>query len=165
MFSNTRRPDMSLLATAIVTLALFSACTSMGMGTGSNDAGDTLVGFSWTSENNTSGEMTATFQSTGQAFTGRFFQVTSETRVDDLDPLWDGWHRGFRGWPYWGGGYGDSFITHYSGRVLANLVSPTGARMRCNFRLVRPSSGMVGGGEGRCQSPDGKTINATFPAV
>jgi hypothetical protein len=166
MFSNTWRPSMSLLVAAIVTLASLGACTTTGMGTGSTATGDTLVGFSWTSDNSTSGSMTATFQATGQAYTGRFFQVTSETRVDDLDPLWEGWgRRGFRGWPYWGGGDGDSFITHYSGRVLANLVSPTGARMRCNFRLVRPSSGMSGGGEGRCQSPDGKTIDATFPAV
>jgi putative hemolysin len=28
---------------------------------------------------------------------------------------------------------------------------------------VQPSSGMAGGGQGDCQLPDGKTIEASFP--
>ena len=160
MFSKTWRPAAILIAAACM-----SACTTTGMGTGATASGDTPVAFSWSSDNSTSGTMTATFQQTGQAFTGRFFQVTSETRSDDLQPLWAGWGRRWHEWPYWGDDFGPSFMTHYSGRVLANLVSSTGQHMRCNFRLVRPASGMSGGGEGRCQSPDGKTIDATFPSA
>jgi hypothetical protein len=53
-------------------------------------------------------------------------------------------------------------ITYYSGQVLANLQGP-GGFMRCDFRLMRPSYGMGGGGSGRCQLPSGVTINAQFP--
>jgi hypothetical protein len=34
--------------------------------------------------------------------------------------------------------------------------------MRCDFRLMRPSSGMAGGGMGQCQLPTGVIINAQF---
>lgn len=141
-----------------------SACTTSGMGTGETRGGGTAVSFSWSSENTTSGTMTATLADSGRAFTGRFFEVTSQTRVDDLQPLWTGWHRRWNDWPYWGNDFGPAFMTHYSGRVLANLIGPDGEHMRCNFRLVRPSSGMSGGGEGRCQSPDGSRIDASFPS-
>ena len=53
-------------------------------------------------------------------------------------------------------------ITHYSGQVLANLQGP-GGFMRCDFRLMRPSSGMAGGGVGQCQLPAGAMIQAQFP--
>lgn len=160
MFGNT-----SVAAAGLLTLVLISACTTMGTGTGETRGGGSEVDFAWSSDNARSGTMTATVQSTGQAFTGRFFQVTQETRVDDLQPLWPGWRRRWREWPYWGDDFGPAFMTHYSGRVLANLVSSTGEHMRCNFRLVRPSTGMAGGGEGRCQGPDQKTIDATFPSA
>jgi hypothetical protein len=53
-------------------------------------------------------------------------------------------------------------ITHYSGQVLANLQGPRGF-MRCDFRLMRPSYGMAGGGMGQCQLPSGTIIQAQFP--
>jgi hypothetical protein len=52
-------------------------------------------------------------------------------------------------------------ITHYSGQVLANLQGQ-GGFMRCDFRLMRPSSGMAGGGVGHCQLPAGTIIQAQF---
>jgi hypothetical protein len=112
--------------------------------------------------------MTAKLENSGETFFGKFYQVTSETRVDDLGPLWIGrWNRTWD-WPYWGAawgpGWGSSFVTHYSGRVLANLSSATGEHMRCNFHLVHPARGMSGGGEGRCQLADSEAIDATFPA-
>ena len=61
------------------------------------------------------------------------------------------------------GAAGPSFITHYTGRVVANLSAPSGVHMRCNFQLASPDAGMAGGGAGQCQMPDGKTIDATFP--
>ena len=42
------------------------------------------------------------------------------------------------------------------------LSGPDG-QMRCHFRLMRPGSGMAGGGQGRCQLPSGTMIDATFP--
>jgi hypothetical protein len=53
-------------------------------------------------------------------------------------------------------------VTHYSGQVLANLQGP-GGFMRCDFRLMRPSYGMTGGGMGQCQLPTGTIIQAQFP--
>jgi len=143
-----------------------TACTTMGTGVGETRGGGPGVSFSWKAEGARSGEMTAAIAG-GATYTGRLFQITSDTRVDDMGPLWVGWgprrFGAFGAWPYWDAG--PQFITHYSGRVLANLVSPEGDHMRCNFRLVRPASGMAGGGEGKCQLGDGKTIDATFPAA
>ncbi|MEA3003178.1 MAG: hypothetical protein QOH81_1966 [Sphingomonadales bacterium] len=53
-------------------------------------------------------------------------------------------------------------MTHYTGRVPANLEGP-GGRMRCRFTLMRPSVGMAGGGQRRCQLPNGTIIDADFP--
>jgi hypothetical protein len=36
--------------------------------------------------------------------------------------------------------------------------------MRCRFTLVRPETGMAGGGQGQCQLPSGGEIDATFPS-
>ena len=54
-------------------------------------------------------------------------------------------------------------ITHYSGQVLANLQGP-GGFMRCDFRLMSPSSGMAGGGVGQCQLPVGNDHQRAVPA-
>jgi hypothetical protein len=145
-----------------LTVTWLAACTTTGVGTGET-AGGGSVNFQWSSDNATSGTMSATLSD--QTYSGRFFQITTETRVDDLQPLWIGWHNRFRDWPYWGDEFGPSFVTHYSGRVMANLTNSTGEHLRCNFRLVRPSSGMRGGGEGKCQQADGSHIDATFPSA
>jgi hypothetical protein len=150
-----------------VSLALaLTACETMGTGTGvgSTPTGQVQAVLSWEMSGSREGTMTAML-STGETFTGMYFQITSETRADNLDPLWVGWGRPWGGWPHWG--YvdpGPEFITYYSGRVLANLQGPNGAYMRCSFQLIRPSSGMAGGGQGQCQLPSGATINTTFPS-
>ena len=46
---------------------------------------------------------------------------------------------------------------------IARVRELTGGFMRCNFRLMRPSSGMAGGGVGQCQLPRGTIIHAQFP--
>jgi hypothetical protein len=102
----------------------------------------------------------------GKAYSGPYFEITSDTAVDSLGPLWSGWGPGFRHrgyWDDWAGG--PEFVTNYSGQVVANLGAPNGEHMRCKFRLVHPSNGMAGGGQGQCQMPDGKTIDATFPVA
>ena len=148
----------------IVVLAalLGAACTTMGSGIGETRGGGPGVRFSWTAEDAVKGQMTATFDS-GEAYTGKLFQITSDTRIDDVAPLWAGWRGRWGGWRDWD--YGPEFITHYSGRVLANLSNAGGDHMRCNFQLIHPSSGMQGGGEGKCQLKDGRTIDATFPSA
>jgi hypothetical protein len=159
-------PQRTWLA-ALALLFALPGCTSMGTGYGSSRSGDLRATLSWQSSDSRVGTMTAQL-STGETYSGRYFQVTQETRVDDLRPLWVGWNRRWRGWDYWGPGpwgpdWGPRFVTEYSGRVLANLQGPGDRHMRCRFQLMRPASGMSGGGEGRCQLPGGGVINTTFP--
>jgi hypothetical protein len=71
----------------------------------------------------------------GTVYSGQFFQVTQDTTVDGVAPLWDGWHSGWGGAAYWDAGPSTDFIRHYSGR------------------------------SGQCQLPDGKTVDAIFPAA
>ena len=147
-------------------IALAAGCTTMGTGFGATDTGTNPVNFSWKSTNGVSGSMNATL-SNGKAFTGQFFQITSDTTVDNLGPLWTGWGGyGARGrwgdnWGFWDAG--PEFVTHYSGKVVANLASADGKHMRCKFQLMDPQDGMSGGGQGQCQLPGGKTIDTTFP--
>jgi hypothetical protein len=142
-------------------LASLAACATTGAGVGTTRENNLPVKFTWSSDNSVSGAMTATLAN-GEAFDGKFFQVTSETRVDRLEPLWAGWHYR-RDWPFWDAG--PDFVKHYSGRVVANLQGTQGEHMRCSFRLINPSSGMSGGGAGRCQVPGGETVDATFPSA
>ena len=146
-------------------LALAAGCTTMGTGFGSTASGADPVTFSWKSSDSVSGTMSATLTD-GREYSGQFFEITKDTRVDNLGPLWSGWSpgsRGFGGFDYWDAG--PSFVTHYSGRVVANLGTPSGAHMRCKFQLAHPPEGMAGGGRGQCQMPDGNIIDATFPTA
>lgn len=150
----------------ILALALLaSGCATNGVGTGSTRANDLQATFMWASKSDRTGTLDAML-SNGETYIGQYFQITSETRVDELGPLWGGWHTGWRGrgWGYWDAEPTPAFVTHYSGRVVANLTGPSGQHMRCRFRLIRPSSGMSGGGEGQCQTSGDKTIDATFPS-
>jgi hypothetical protein len=151
-------------ALPLMVVALGAAgCATMGTGAGATPSGADPVTFTWKgSTASDSGTMTASL-SDGTTYTGQYFQITRNTTVDSLGPLWVGWHGrwGGLGWDDWGAD--DSFITQYTGRVAANLGAPSGAHMRCKFQLADPTDGMSGGGRGQCQMPDGKTIDATFP--
>lgn len=154
--------SMRTMALKIGVLSAVAACTTTGTGVGSTATGAESVMFHWTSSDGVSGSMTATL-SDAKTYSGQFFQITSNTAVDNLGPLWAGWGPGWRrgGWEDWDPG--PEFVTHYSGRVLANLASPDGIHMRCRFQLVHPSDGMAGGGQGECQIPNGQRIDAQFP--
>lgn len=157
----------SIVKLGLPLLAILTAgCATMGTGSGSTPAGADPVNFSWNSSGDSaSGTIDATL-SDGTTYSGQFFQITRETTVDGLGPLWVGWGRRFGrfgGWNDWDAG--PSFITHYTGRVVANLGTPGGEHMRCRFQLARPRDGMAGGGRGQCQMPDGNTIDATFPTA
>jgi len=72
----------------LVTLA--AGCTTMGTGTGSDALGADPVSFSWKSSDSVSGTMDATL-SDGKTYSGQFFQITKQTTVDSVGPLWSGW--------------------------------------------------------------------------
>lgn len=162
------------VSVATAAMLALGACTTTGVGTGQAVGGNLGANFTWVESGATRGTMTATLTN-GQVFQGPFFQITSEARIDDYGPLWNGWGPGYgwgrgwggRRWGYGWGGWGPwgpdiRTITQYSGRVLANLQGP-GGYMRCNFALARPTSGISGGGLGQCQLPSGTIINTQFP--
>jgi len=152
---------------ALATLAL-AACETQSAGTGSGNVRGTQkpVAFTWQSDDSNSGDITATFAN-GRVFKGSYFEISHDTRVDRLDPLWDGWgHSHHSGdWRYWDDDTSNrEFVKTYSGRVVANLKADDGEYMRCRFNLTSPQRGMAGGGEGRCQlSESEREINADFP--
>jgi hypothetical protein len=154
-----------IFASLLAAASALAGCQTAGTGSGNVRGTRKPVAFTWQSTDSVSGNITATF-GTGRVFKGTFFQITSETRIDRLDPLWDGWGRPHRrgAWRYWAADSRSELIKTYSGQVLANLHSDDGEHMRCNFTLISPSRGMVGGGEGRCQlSESEQEISAEFP--
>jgi hypothetical protein len=179
---------ITTVLTAAAALASLAACApTSGVGVASTPAGDLRATMSWQSSGGRAGVMTAQLNN-GESYTGRYFQISHDTQVTDLDPLWIGWNGpgfggprfrgGWGGWHGrrgWGAGFGyggwggwdswgpqTTFVTVYSGRVVANLEGPNGTHMRCTFDLMNPSYGMPGGGQGGCQMPSGQIIDATF---
>lgn len=149
------------LTTVLLAGALASACTTTGTGTAISQTGAITGTFTWRSDDGVQGDMTAVL-STGDTYRGPFFQITQQTRVAALKPLWNGWEgrRHWREWDDWGA---DTFnTTTYTGTVLANLKTASGALMRCRFKLVHPTAGLSDGGSGRCQLAGGTVILAAF---
>jgi hypothetical protein len=142
-------------------MGALAACATMGTGVGTERSGDMKANFSWKSTDDRTGTLTASL-SNGDTYSGQFFQVTHDTRVETLAPLWNGWASPWHGWRYWNQYPDTAFVTHYSGRVVANLADVSGEHMRCHFTLMHPQNGMSGGGAGQCQLPTGQTIDATF---
>src|SRR5258708_2470608 len=143
-------PKLKMILGLPLLAALAAGCATAGVGSGATVSGDNPVNFTWNSAVGTSGTMNATLPD-GSSYNGPFFEITDETSVDSIGPLWYGWHAGWRGAPYWDDSATPDFITHYSGRVVANLAAPDGEHMRCSFELVHPRNGMSGGGSGQCQ--------------
>jgi hypothetical protein len=157
---NARRVSLAAVSMALA----LGACTTMGTGSGSTVQGDNPVSFSWTSKDGgVTGTMTAT-TSNGGVFTGPYLEITGTAQTQSFAPMWTGWAPGWRDWgPYGFGGLGyDATTTTYSGKAVANLMGPGSQRMRCNFNLNDPQSGMSGGGQGKCQIAGGATVDAVF---
>ncbi len=149
---------------AALAAAVLAGCATSGRGYGVARSGGGHVDFTWQSKGGNEGDMTATLAD-GAVYSGPYFQITRDSTVERLQPLWFGWHGPWRGAPYWGAYPDVAFVTHYSGRVVANLAGPDGMHMRCHFRLKNPSAAMAGGGMGKCQLAKGQTIDAQFPAA
>src|SRR4051812_2102261 len=100
----------SLIGACLVAVSLLlAACQTAGTGSGNVRGSRKPVAFPWQSKDSVSGDITATF-GTGRVFTGQYFQITQDTRMDRLDPLWYGWDRPPRGaWGYRGAHPGPQF--------------------------------------------------------
>jgi hypothetical protein len=67
--------------------------------------------------------MTATV-SRGQTYRGQYFQITKDTTVDSIGPLWyPGWggRVGWGGWGNWDADPSPDFITHHTGHVWSPI--------------------------------------------
>ena len=149
-----------------VSLLIMVGCKSTGSGTGASNTGDVQAHFTWQQSEATSGTLTAIVSYPGgsqETYAGKFYQITRNSTVESMGPLWYPWHPGWGGWAYWGAAPDEEFVTHYTGHVLANLTGPAGKGMRCQFQLLRADEGMKGGGEGQCQLSSGQNIRADFP--
>jgi hypothetical protein len=148
---------------SIASLAMAScAITSDGLELEHEDGGEPAVAtFRSQSSNEVTGTMTTSLAD-GRLFTGPYFRIALETPVDQLAPLWEGWSSAV-GWRHWQPG--PRFVKQYSGKILASLVAANGDRMRCQFRLAQPSSGMVSGADGKCQLSDGMAVHASLPPL
>lgn len=163
------RTRIRLAAAAVMALSTLAACTSMGMGGGEltrRGQPDEPVLFSWKSnDGGISGAIVGTLPDA--TYQGRFFQITRQSRREVVAPLWDGWPEGWSDWPFPGGDRDGpyewtQFVTRYTGKVLANLQTDAGKRMRCRLQLAKPAQGMAGGGAGECKLEDGAIIHARF---
>jgi hypothetical protein len=126
------------------------------MGSRGDRSSPRRVVFEWDSGHESISGNIETSLPDGERYQGRFSQITA----DRVMPLYDGW---YGGWDYWGyGPYGGGMTTTYTGRVIAELTSPRGNTMRCQFRLEDPAAGMWGGGIGECRSSDGKRIESAI---
>lgn len=48
-------------------------------------------------------------------------------------------------------------------RLDSDIKRDVEDELRCQFQLLRADEGMKGGGQGQCQLPSGRTIDAEFP--
>ncbi|MGO8829387.1 MAG: hypothetical protein ACLQT5_09085 [Steroidobacteraceae bacterium] len=147
-------------AVEFLLLLLLAGCATMGTGIGYTPAGARPATFSWRSSDGHSGTMQATL-SDGTNYRGKYHQITRDKKFDGA-MLFDGW---YSGWDEtdWGVGSSPDFVAHYTDRVIADLASPSGSRMRCQFQLVYPDNGMYGGGGGECLLSGGEAIDVKFP--
>jgi len=145
-------------ALLLCTGVALGACTTTGAGDGAESPSGAPVRFSWKS---TDGGATGTLSVTladGRTFYGPYVQITSEARSNDLEPMWRGWPYRWSDWDLQ-----PAFATVYSGRVMANLRTADGQRLRCRIYLTDPAEGMAGGGQGTCRLANGVAVDAVFP--
>jgi hypothetical protein len=149
-------------AAAALAAAGLAACTTIGVGNGQLQPGNTPVELNWSSDDGgMSGVMSARL-GTGVSFTGPFAQITQQERTLTSEGPGESWPGVWDGWGTQVTYPGDGVATLYSGAVEANLAAAGGRRMRCHFTLNAPVAGMNGGGQGACQLDDGRTVDAVL---
>ena len=162
--TKTQAEARSVALSALLCVGItLSACTTMGSGSGSVSPGGAPVTFAWKStDGGTSGTMSATLTD-GTTFSGPYRQVTGEAPFDDDSPLFEGYPPGWDDRGPFAQIPALDYTTLYSRRAIAHLQAGDGLRMRCRFDLNTPEDGMAGGGRGKCQLQNGRSVDAVFP--
>ncbi|MEO2167476.1 MAG: hypothetical protein ABGY42_05030 [bacterium] len=166
-------------------LALVTGCAQQGTIMGRLEVPgkktSTPVTMNWATKGFGGGGTMTVHLPSGEAYAGKFLQITSATSADTLGgggfgggfgggygggygggwgPYWNDW--GPYGSPWGSGGSYSTFVRNYSGKVIATLFGDKGNTMRCRFHLSQPASGMEGGGVGECEIKGGDKIEAQF---
>ena len=81
MWTQSGKYIIPILATIV------AGCTTMGTGTGSTPSGGSPTVFSWVSSDGVTRTMSAAMPG-GQTYRGQYFQITKNTTVDSIGPLW-----------------------------------------------------------------------------
>lgn len=158
-----------VVALAAVAAAL-SGCATIGLMSGRLFAPGQLVApvvFQIESDRVGTGGSLSVRLPSGEAFSGRYVQVTLTTPASTLAPLFAGWAPGWTDWgpfgePWLAGADATTFGRNYSGKVVATLLGDRGNAMRCRFRLSDPEAGMSSRGLGECQVSSGGRIDVQF---
>jgi len=128
------------------------------------------VPFSFEARNTTSGELFTTLGKGGEHFRGPYVLLQDSTKGHLVTEIYDGWSS--PEWEDWeqepdgdwiatAKSYGE-FAHFYTGKVVASLTGSEGHVMRCRLSLPRPDLGLLGGGEGSCQTSDRSRIDLEF---
>lgn len=127
------------------------------------------VVFTWTSADESFAGHIRTTLPTGETFTGKYHEITTNVPTERYSEVYGGWYAGPWVGPrwYWGDAWPyydtvEGFVTHYTGKVVARLTGDRGHEMRCHFTLDDRYGGMKGGGAGECQVSNGERITAHF---
>ncbi|MDQ3033599.1 MAG: hypothetical protein M3Y87_14360 [Myxococcota bacterium] len=162
------RPSFRRTRALLVGAALFAlGCASSGVGVGrltspGKPEAEGNVVFRWRAGlDATNGDIGASLPD-GRRFAGRFLQVTSTTVAQHLDAwstLGAPYYGNARGGAYWEPVDASSFVTRYTGRVMAQLQGPDDEVMRCLFVLEDPVAGPQSGGLGNCELSTGERID------
>ena len=71
-------------------LLIMVGCKSVGSGTGVSNTGDVHAQFTWQQSEATSGTLTAivSYPGSQETYSGKFYQITRNSTVESLSPLW-----------------------------------------------------------------------------
>jgi hypothetical protein len=119
-------------AMAMGLLAILSSCKSTGVGERASDSGDVQAQFTWQQTEPSSGSLAATLTGRSgvtETYQGKFYQITSNSEIDTLGPLWHPWHPGWGGWACWDPEPAQALVTHHcqlaSGKTIRVNFSPS----------------------------------------
>ncbi len=157
------------LGLLLLTAAL-TGCATIGLMSGRLFVPGQLVApvvFRFESDRSGKGGTLSVRLPSGEAFSGRYGQITPTTPDNSLAPFFTGWAPGWSDWgpfgePWLVGADVTTFVRNYSGKVVATLVGDKGGAMRCRFRLSDPEAGMDSRGVGECQVSSGGRIDVQF---
>lgn len=133
-------------------ILLLLGCHHAGTGVGTARATLAQAELAWSSGFDASnGELAVTIAG-GARYRGPFTQIRAILESNTLGTYFVGWSCPDWARDPWYGGLPARVAGVNSGRVVAQLESANGERLRCRLELRDPEAGMTGGALGECQT-------------